>query len=250
MQCPAQAIRTLEHFASRGAMDIEGLGEKMAYTLFRSGLAKDIADIYDLSAEKLMTLPGIKDKGAGNLMRGIEASKERPLLNVLLALGIRHVGWETAALVAEHIRTLEGLLGVTQESLQGIEGIGPVVANSIVAWAEREQNRELVRRLVAHGINPVHEVRQSTGGPLEGLTIVVTGRLETMSRGQAEDLIRDLGGKVGSSITKATDYLVVGAEAGTKLAKAEKLGTKQLTEEDFGKLVEGGVEALESASDA
>jgi DNA ligase (NAD+) len=96
----------------------------------------------------------------------------------------------------------------------------------------------------------VHEVRQSTGGPLEGLTIVVTGRLETMSRGQAEDLIRDLGGKVGSSITKATDYLVVGAEAGTKLAKAEKLGTKQLTEEDFGKLVEGGVEALESASDA
>jgi len=248
--CPAQAIRMLEHFASRGAMDIEGLGERMAYTLYQTGLATDPAQIYDLTPEKLMTLPGIKEKGATNLLKGVEASKQRPLLNVLLALGIRHVGWETAALVAEHIGTLDGLLDVKAESLQEIEGIGPVVANSIVAWTEREANRDLVRRLVAHGINPAHERRQVAGGVLEGLTIVVTGRLEGMSRGQAEDLIRELGGKVGSAITKSTDFLVVGLDAGTKLAKAEKLGTRQLTEEEFGRLVEAGPGAFESRPDA
>ena len=248
--CPAQAIRMIEHFASRGAMDIEGLGERMAFTLFQTGLVRDVAEVYDLTAEKLMTLPGIKDKGAANLMNGIEASKQRPLVNVLLALGIRHVGYETARLLAEHIRTLDGLLAVDQDSLQGIEGIGPVVAGSIAAWAAREQNRDLVRRLVAHGINPVHESSGGASGPLEGLTVVVTGRLETMSRNEAEDRIRELGGKVGSAITKGTDFLVVGADAGSKLQKAEKLGTRLLTEEDFTRLLTEGPAALESTSDA
>ena len=145
--CPAQAIRMIEHFASRGAMDIEGLGERMAYTLYQSGLVRDVSQVYDLTAEKLMTLPGIKDKGAGNLMRGIEASKQRPLTNVLLALGIRHVGWETARLVADHIGTLEGLLDVSEEGLRQIEGIGPVVASSIAGWAQQEANRELIARM-------------------------------------------------------------------------------------------------------
>jgi DNA ligase (NAD+) len=248
--CPAQAIRMLEHFASRGAMDIEGLGERMAYTLFQTGLATDPAAIYDLTAEKLMTLPGIKEKGAANLLQGIEASKERPLVNVLLALGIRHVGWETAGLIAAHIGTLSGLLDVDAERLQTIEGIGPVVAASVLAWVEREQNRELVRRLMGHGINPVHETTTPVGGILDGLTLVVTGRLETMSRGQAEDRIRELGGKIGSSVTKGTDFLVVGAEAGTKLQKAEKLGTKMLSEEEFGQLLTGGPSAFESELDA
>jgi len=247
-QCPAQAIRSIEHFASRGAMDIEGLGEKMSYTLYQAGLVRDVAGIYDLTAERLMTLPGIKEKGAGNLIRGIEASKQRPLVNILLALGIRHVGWETAGLLAAHIRSLEGLLDVDAESLQGIEGIGPVVANSIVTWVGREEHRDLVRRLLGHGINPTHETGAVTGGILDGLTIVVTGRLDTMSRNEAEDRIRALGGKVGSAITKGTDFLVVGAEAGSKLAKAEKLGTRQLTEEEFGRLLEGGPGAVESAS--
>ncbi len=249
-QCPAQAVRMIEHFASRGAMDIEGLGERMAYTLFDTGLVKDVADIYALTDEKLMTLPGIKGKGAANLMRGIGASKARPLFNVLLALGIRHVGWETARLVAEHIKTLEGLLDVDEESLQNIEGIGPIVAGSIVAWVEVEQNRELVRRLIAHGVNPIHVSTAVEGGILDGLTIVVTGRLETMSRNAAEDQIRELGGKVGSAITKGTDFLVVGAEAGSKLAKAEKLGTRTITEEEFGRLIEGGPGVLEPTLDA
>jgi len=242
--CPAQATRMIEHFASRGAMDIEGLGERMAHTLYQRGLVRDIADVYDLTVEKLMTLPGIKEKSASNLMRGIEASKQRPLVNVLLALGIRHVGSETARLLAEHIRTLDGLLTVTPESLETIEGIGPVVASSIVAWTQREQNREIVRRLIAHGINPVHESGAADGGPLEGLTIVVTGHLESMSRSEAEERIRTLGGKVGSSITKATDFLVVGSDAGSKLQKAEKLGTRLLTEEEFLKLLEGGPGAV------
>jgi DNA ligase (NAD+) len=248
--CPAQAIRLIEHFASRGAMDIEGMGARMAYTLYASGLARNIADVYDLTAQKLMTLPGIKEKGAANLMNGIEASKQRPLVNVLLALGIRHVGWETARLVAEQIGSLAGLLDVREETLQGVEGIGPVVASSVVRWTENQRNQEIVRRLVAAGINPVHEAPAGAGGILDGLTLVVTGRLETMSRNEAEDRIRELGGKIGSSVSKGTDYLVVGAEAGTKLQKAEKLGTKQLTEEEFAKLLEGGPAALESASSA
>jgi DNA ligase (NAD+) len=248
--CPAQAIRMIEHFASRGAMDIEGLGERMAYSLFQSGLVRDVAEIYDLTAEKLMTLPGIKEKGADNLLRGIEASKGRPLVNVLLALGIRHVGWETARLVADHIGTLEGILEVTEEALQEIEGIGPVVAASIVAWAERTQNQDLVRRLVAHGVNPAQERTMARGGLLEGLTIVITGRLDTMSRNDAEDRIRELGGKVGSSVTRGTSYLVVGADAGSKAEKAEKLGTRLVTEDEFLRLIEGGAGGLDSASGA
>jgi DNA ligase (NAD+) len=171
-------------------------------------------------------------------------------VNVLLALGIRHVGWETARLIADHIGNLEGLLEIDQEKLQQIEGIGPVVASGIAAWVAREPNRELVRRLVAHGINPVHETTASSGGILDGLTIVVTGRLESISRNDAEDKIRELGGKVGSAVTKGTDFLVVGAEAGSKLQKAEKLGTKLLTEEEFERLLMEGPPVAESAVDA
>jgi DNA ligase (NAD+) len=249
-ECPAQAIRMLEHFASRGAMDIEGLGERMAYTLFRTGLATEPSQIYDLTAETLMTLPGIKEKGAANLLKGIEASKQRPLVNVLLALGIRHVGWETARLIAEHIGRLDGLVEVDAEELQGIEGIGPVVSGAILNWVMQDRNRALVGRLVAHGINPVHEMTPPASGVLDGLTLLVTGRLETMSRTQAEDRIRELGGKIGSSVTKTTNFLVVGADAGTKLAKAEKLGVRTITEEEFGRLVESGPAALESTSSA
>jgi DNA ligase (NAD+) len=249
--CPAQQIRLIEHFAGRGGMDIEGLGERMAYALYQSGLATDVAAIYDLTAENLMTLPGIKEKGAGNLLRGIEASKQRPLPNVLFALGIRHVGFETARLLAEHIGSLEALLSVNGESLQSIEGVGPVVAGSIARWVERPENRELVKRLVNAGVNPVHErAAAREGGLLEGLTIVVTGRLDQISRNEAEDRIRELGGKVGSSVTKATDFLVVGADAGSKLAKAEKLGTRQLDESQFLRLLEQGPAFLESVDHA
>lgn len=197
-----------------------------------------------------MTLPGIKEKGAANLLRGIEASKQRPLVNVLLALGIRHVGWETARLIAEHIGRLDGLLEVDAESLQGIDGIWAVVSGAVLNWVQQERSRALVERLVAHGINPVHETTQVAGGDARRFDAARHWAPETMSRTQAEDKIRELGGKVGSSVTKTTDFLVVGADAGTKLAKAEKLGVRTITEEEFGRLVEGGPGALESSSSA
>lgn len=248
--CPAQQIRLIEHFTSRGAMDIEGIGEKLAYTLYRTGLVTDIAQVYDLSAEALMTLPLIKEKTAGNLMAGIEASKQRPLPNVLFALGMRHVGYETARLLAEHLGSLAALLDVDAEKLMEVEGIGPVVAKSIADWAAREPNRRIVSRLVTAGLNPSYSAATAKiSGPLEGLTLLVTGRLEGMSRGQAEDRIRELGGKVGSSVSKSTDYLVVGADAGTKLAKAEKLGVRTIDEAQFGKLLAGGPESVSDAQD-
>lgn len=248
--CPAQQIRMIEHFTSRGAMDIEGIGEKLAYTLYRAGLVTDIAQVYELTAEKLMTLPLVKEKTAGNLMAGIEASKQRPLPNVLFALGIRHVGYETARLLAEHLGSLAALLDVDAEKLMEVEGIGPVVAKSIADWAAREPNRDIVQRLVATGVNPAYSAAAAkVSGPLEGLTLLVTGRLEGMSRGQAEERIRELGGKVGSSVSKSTDYLVVGAEAGTKLAKAEKLGVRTIDEATFERLLADGPESVPDAQD-
>mgnify|MGYP002684883617 FL=1 len=145
---------------------------------------------------------------------------------------------------------MEGHLEGKEEGPQEIGGVGPVVGASIVAWGERNQNQDLVRRLVAHGVNPAQERTMARGGLLEGLTIVITGRLDTMSRNDAEDRIRELGGKVGSSVTRGTSYLVVGADAGSKAEKAEKLGTRLVTEDEFLRLIEGGAGGLESASGA
>jgi DNA ligase (NAD+) len=238
--CPAQQVRLIEHFASRGAMDIEGLGERMASILFQNGLVRDVADLYDLTVEQLAALERMGTRSAQRLVAGIEKSKQRPLANVLFALGIRHVGFETARLLAAHVGSLTGLLNATVEELQQVEGIGPVVAQSIATWTARPENRDLVARLIAHGIDPREERTATREGPLSGLTIVVTGRLESMSRPEAEERIRALGGKVGSSVSKTTDYLVAGADAGSKLTKAQALGTRILDEAGFLQLMEAG----------
>ncbi len=250
--CPAQQIRLLEHFGSRGAMDIEGLGEKTAYLLFRCELVGNVADVYDLTAERLegvedlRTKKGALSKTGENLLSGIEKSKQRPLTNVLFGLGIRHVGFETARLLAAHFGSLEAILAAPAESLQAIEGIGPVVGESIVAWADRPQNREIIRRLIAAGVDPQEEPRTiaAAEGLLQGLTLVVTGTLSSMSRAEAEDLIRSLGGKVGSSVSKSTAALVVGDSPGTKAAKAQQLGVRTIDEPLFLRLVEEGPAAL------
>ncbi|MCK9521333.1 MAG: NAD-dependent DNA ligase LigA, partial [Dehalococcoidia bacterium] len=244
-QCPAQQIRLLEHFAGRAGMDIEGLGERMAYTLFETGLVRDISDVYHLTVEQLAGLERMGTKSAEKLVRGIEASKQRPLANVLFALGIRHVGFETARLLAEHFGSLDAILNASAEELQEVEGIGPVVAASIAAWSGREENRTVVRRLQAAGVNPVQRRAAATSDLLAGLTIVVTGRLEGMSRGEAEQKIRELGGKVGSSVSKATSLLVVGEDAGSKLTKAQQLGVRTIDEAEFGRLLEAGPGSLE-----
>lgn len=244
--CPAQQVRLLEHFASRGAMDIEGLGERMAFALFSEGLVRDVAQVYDLTAEQLMTLPKVKDKTAENLLRGIKGSKQRPLTNVLFALGIRHVGFETARLLAAHFGSLQAALGATEETLQEVDGIGPVVAKSIADWAAREENSDLLHRLVAAGVDPREAPMQVMSGLLAGLTLVVTGRLAGISRTEAEDLIRELGGKVGSSVSKTTSAVVVGEEAGSKLVKAQQLGVKTIDEATFLRLTERGPSVLEA----
>jgi len=253
--CPAQQIRLLEHFASRGAMDIEGLGEKMAYLLFSSGLVRDVAQIYELTAQRLAALPEFQKKAkagennlsktAENLLAGIRGSKARPLTNVLFALGIRHVGYETARLLASHFGSLGALFEASEDSLRKVEGVGPIVALSIAQWGSREQNRDVVARLIASGIDPHQEPSAPATGPLDGLTIVVTGRLEAMTREAAEDLVRELGGKVGKAVSKATSVLVVGEEAGSKLTKAQQLGVRTIDEATFNRLAQEGPSVLE-----
>lgn len=248
LACPAQQRRLLEHFASRGAMDIEGLGERMAWLLFDAGLVHDIAGVYALDADRLATIDEFRTKNgqlsktAENLLAGIAKSKSRPLANVIFALGIRHVGFETARLLATHFGSLPALAHADVGDLQQVEGIGPVVAQSIVDWAARPQNQDIVDRLVAAGVNPTEVPRAPTEGPLSGLTIVITGRLEAMSRADAEELVRAKGGKAGASVGKGTSYLVVGTgtETGSKLAKAQQLGVPTLDEAGFLQLAESG----------
>jgi DNA ligase (NAD+) len=220
-------------------MDIEGLGEQIAAQLVRRELVQNVADLYDLTLEQLGSLWQKPGKAAQSLLDNIEKSKRRPLPNVLFALGIRHVGFETARLLAQHFGDLQALLGASPEELRQVEGIGPIVASGIVDWYARPENREVVERLRAAGVNTTMERAAAPAGPLAGLTIVVTGRLDRISRLDAEDRIRALGGKVGSSVTKGTDYLVVGEEAGSKLTKAQQLGTKLLDEEAFLGLLDG-----------
>ena len=242
--CPAQRARLLEHFASRGAMDIEGLGERMAWLLYNEGLVTTAADVYALTVEQLSALERMGAKSAARLVEGIAASKERPLLNIIFALGIRHVGFETAGLLANHFGDLQLLIDATSEELQEIEGIGPIVARGIADWAAMEANRTSVAALRAYGVQTRQERAVQEPGILTGLSLIVTGRLEQMSRVEAEEKIRGLGGKVSSSVTKATSALVVGAEGGTKLAKAEKLGVRTLTEEQFLQLLQGDLDVL------
>ncbi len=248
--CPTQQMRLIEHFAGRASMDIEGLGERTAWMLHRVGVVKSPADLYDLTEEALGTVEGFVTKGgrisksAENLLAGIEASKSRPLSNVFFALGIRHVGFETARLLAAHCGSLGALMAVTAEELQEVDGIGPIVARSIAEWSAREEHRELVNALRAHGVDPVQEGPVASSDLLAGITLVVTGTLERMSRERAEDRIRELGGRVGSGVTKATTALVVGVGGGSKRAKAEKLGVHTIDETEFERVLAEGPEAL------
>lgn len=257
LACPAQQRRLLEHFAGRASMDIEGLGERMAATLFDLALVANIAGVYDLTPERLAeheefrTKDGRLSKVAENLLAGITKSKSRPLVNVLFALGIRHVGFETARLLADHFGSLEGVAATTEEQLQEVEGIGPVVAHSIVQWSERPENQAIIQHLIRAGVDPRQEPKASAeSGLLAGLTIVVTGKLETMSREDAEDLVRELGGKVGSAVSKTTTYLVTGEKAGSKLPKAQALGVKTISEAEFVRLTTEGPSALAESDEA
>jgi DNA ligase (NAD+) len=236
-KCPAQNFRLLTHFASRGAMDIEGLGESMAQQLLDSKLVEDIAEVYSLTKEKLVTLERMGEKSAENLLAGIEASKQRPLGRILFGLGIRHVGDETADLLAGHFGSVEALKAAEVEDLEAVPTIGPTVAESVYTYFHDEDNLKLLDKLAAVGVK-LEGAAAAREGPLMGSTFVVTGSLSRWSRNEVESLIKSLGGGVGSSVTKKTSYLVAGESPGSKLTKAQEYEVPVLDEAGFQALLQ------------
>lgn len=229
---PLLLKRALEHFASKGALDIDTLGEKNVVALVDAGLVRDIADIYSLTYEQVIELDRFAEISAKKLVDAIQAKKTPPLPRFLYGLGIRHVGAQTAIDLAAAFGSLDVLATATLEQLQEVEGVGDVVAESIAAWFADPDNQALLDKFKSLGVEPVYE--SHAGGPLTGLSFVVTGALESMGRDVAAEKIRELGGTFHSSMTKDTTYLVVGKNVGAaKLKKAEKLGTKQIDEQTF-----------------
>ena len=229
--CPAHLVRSIEHFVSRGAMDIEGFGIRQAELFVKLGLVRDVADIYYLTADQLLPLEGFAEKKVANLLAAIEASKSRPPARLLAALGIKGVGVTVAQLLMDHYGSLEALAAASPEEMEQIPGIGPKLAQSVADWFAREPNREIVRKLKAASVRTeAEEAEQAGSQPLTGLTFVITGTLPTMSREQAKAFIQAHGGRVTGSVSGKTDYLLAGERAGSKLAKAEKLGVQIIDE--------------------
>jgi DNA ligase (NAD+) len=242
--CPSQALERIKHFVSRGAVDIDGVGEKLCQALFEAGLVKDAADLYYLTKEQLLGLERMADKSASNVLNSIEKSKDRPLARVIFALGILHVGEQYAELLAERFNSIDDLAKASEEDLSTIKSIGPQIAESIVAFFRQKGNKQIIKKLKKAGVKLEREkVKEAKPEelPWAGLEFVLTGKLESFSRSEAEAKIKALGGKAGADVTKKTSYVVVGADPGSKLAKAEKLGTKTLSEAEFLELLDKAV---------
>ncbi len=238
--CPAQLVRNLEHFVSRGAMDIVGMGIKIVEQLVNVGLVQDVADLYTLKRDDLLGLEGFAEKKVDNLLQSIETSKQQPLSRMITALGIRGVGEVMAVDLAAAYHSLDALERATFEELQQLEGVGPNIAEMIVEWFARPANQQLLEKLKAAGVWPeVENVADDQAGEakLEGMTFVITGTLPTYSRDELKELIQAHGGKVTDSVSKKTSYLVLGENPGSKLAKAQKLGVQVLDEAGILKLV-------------
>ena len=235
--CPAQAFRKMEHFVSRGAMDIDGVGEQLSLTLMKEGLVKDPADLYALTKEQLLDLERMGEKSAQNVVAAIDASRGRPLSRVLFALGIRHVGSETASLLAEHFGSMETLMEASADELASVSTIGPIVAESVHGYFQEKQNRALIEKLQAGGVRMKAVAPATRDGPLSGQSFVISGTLAAFSRPEAEARIRSLGGSTSSSLTKKTDVLVVGESPGSKLEKAQRYETTILYDEAFMELL-------------
>ncbi len=235
--CPAKLRRSIEHFASRGAMNIEGLGESLVEQLVERQLVRDVADLYDLDAATLENLERMGKKSASNLLSEIERSKTNDVWRLINGLGIRHVGERGAQVLVEHFGSVAALATASLDDLRQAREVGPVLAASVRQWFDEPSNRRLLERLAAAGVRVEAPARVKTGPqPLEGLTFVITGTLDAMSRDEAQRRIEDLGGKVTGSVSKKTNYLVAGADAGSKLEKARTLGVTTLDEPAFLKL--------------
>ncbi len=263
--CPSQALEQIKHFVSRGAMDIDGVGEKLCQALFEAGLVKDVADLYSLKSknrmERFLNLERMADKSVSNVLNSIGKSKDRPLSRVIFALGILHVGEEYAELLAGNFSSIDDLAKASEEDLLSLPSIGPRIADSIVAFFRQEGNRRIIEKLRKAGVRLEKEKAEEAKRlflwkslkrllhvklesekaekgepgklPLTGVEFVITGKLKALTRSEAEAQIKELGGKAGSDVTKKTSYLVVGADPGSKRAKAKKLGIEELNEAEF-----------------
>jgi DNA ligase (NAD+) len=218
-------------------MDIDGIGEKIAGALIENGLVKDAADLYSLTKEQLLTMDGIEEKSAGNLLTAIDESKERPLGRLIFALGIRHVGAEIADILANHFGNIDALSQATGEELTQIPAIGPKIAESIVAFFQKDRNRSIIEGLKKAGVNLKERGGEQKDLPLKGQQFVLTGTLASLTRNEAETRIKELGGSIGSSVSKKTTFVVAGTDPGSKIEKARKLGVKIISEDEFLKLI-------------
>jgi DNA ligase (NAD+) len=234
--CPARLKESVLHFAARPVMNIDGMGEALVDQLVDGGTVRSVADIYDLRLANLLQLERMGNKSAERVLRNIEASKKQPLPRVLNGLGIQFVGERTAVLLAEHFGSLDAIMQADMDTLQGAEEVGPKVAHSIFRFFELPQNRELVERLRAAGLQFTHEKRRK-GGVLKGKTFVLTGTLPVWSREEAKEQIENAGGKVSGSVSKKTSYVVAGEEAGSKLDKAKELGIPVIDESQLRELI-------------
>ncbi len=238
--CPAVVAEALRHFCSRHAMNIEGLGDKLVDQLVGAGLLTDVASIYDLSVEALVGLERWGEKSASNLLAQIEKSKENDLSRLVFALGLRHVGDKAAKTLAQHFRTIDALAAASEEELQTAEEIGPATAAAVAAYFRHPRHRELVEKLRRHGVNFVSRApERPRAGPLEGKTVVITGSLPGVTREEAAEKLSAAGAKVTSSVSKKTDFLLAGEEAGSKLEKARTLGVRVVTWEEMREIMEG-----------
>ena len=232
--CPAQLFELFKHFVSRGGMDIDGMGEKLCLVLLEAGLVEDIADIYYIRKEDLLALERMAEKSASNIINAIEKSKDRSLARVLFALGILHVGSEMAEILARQFQSIESLSKASEEELMAIPAIGPKIAQRIVAYFGIDSNLRVIEKLRKAGVRQEEEAPvDKEDMPLAGVQFVVTGKLASFSRSQIEARIKELGGAVGSSVSRKTDYLIAGEDAGSKLVDAQRLGTRVLSEEEF-----------------
>jgi DNA ligase (NAD+) len=233
--CPSQGIEWLFHFAGRGAMDIEHLGYMTVMRLLEKGLIEDPADIYALDAEKLSQLPGFKDKAIANVLEQVELSKDRPVWRLLVGLNIRHVGTHVAQVLARAFGSIDALAAASEDEIDAVPEIGPEIAATVREWFDEEENLELIEKLRSAGVRLADDA--SGGEPvartMEGVTLVLTGGLETMSREEATELAQAAGARVSSSVSKKTSFVVAGENPGTKLAKAESLGVEVVDEQEF-----------------
>ncbi len=239
--CSEQLVRSLEHFVSKGAMDIEGLGGKQVQMLVEQGMVADVADLYTLNKDALLELDRMAEKSVTNLLAAVERSKQRPLARLISALGIRHVGSEVAELLARNFPTIDALSAAAQEDLESVPTIGPKIAENVVVYFGAEGNLRVIEKLRSAGVRLADEApAEPSEQPFKGLRFVVTGRLQNFSRSQIEGRVKELGGTVSGSVSRRTDYLIAGQDAGSKLQDAQELGVRVVDEDKFLALADRG----------